>query len=168
MPARGRDLEADGGSVSSAEADTVLGVVGLEVFLCRAGEETVMKVVHCESVPLAAVQAEGAVGAQSRCLIGEQDGAPSFTMRQFEIAPGGHTPKHTHGHEHEVFVLEGTAVVLLGTAEHALRAGTAVFVPPNLVHQFRNTGSVPLKFLCLIPHPLRGMSTPCVAACSCE
>ncbi len=127
-----------------------------------------MKVVHCESVPLVAVETEGAAGAMSRCLIGEQDGAPSFTMRQFEIAPGGHTPKHTHGHEHEIFVLEGTAVVLLGNAEHALRPGTAVFVPPNLLHQFRNTGSVPLKFLCLIPHPLRGMSGPCAAACGCE
>ena len=127
-----------------------------------------MKVVHSESVPLLAVETEGAAGAMSRCLIGEQDGAPSFTMRQFQIAPGGHTPKHTHAHEHEVFVLEGTAVVLLGNAEHALRPGTAVFVPPNLVHQFRNTGSVPLKFLCLIPHALRGMSGPCTAACGCE
>jgi quercetin dioxygenase-like cupin family protein len=127
-----------------------------------------MKVVHYESIPLAPVQTEGAVGAKSRCLIGELDGAPSFSMRQFEIAPGGCTPKHTHGHEHEVFVLEGAAVVLLGGAEHALRPGTAVFVPPNETHQFRNTGTVPLKFLCLIPHPLRGMSEPCAAACGCE
>ncbi len=127
-----------------------------------------MKVVHHESIPLTPVQIEGAVGARTRCLIGEQDGAPSFTMRQFEIAPGGCTPKHAHGHEHEVFVLEGTAVVLMGSAEHALRPGTAVFVPPNLVHQFRNTGSVSLKFLCMIPHPLRGMSEPCAAACGCE
>ena len=52
-------------------------------------------------------------------------------MRQFEIAPGGCTPKHTHAHEHEVFVLEGTGVVLLGDQEHPLRAGTAVFVPPG-------------------------------------
>jgi quercetin dioxygenase-like cupin family protein len=127
-----------------------------------------MKVVHCESIPLAPVQIEGAVGAMTRCLIGQDDGAPSFTMRQFEIVPGGCTPKHAHGHEHEVFVLEGAAVVLLGGAEHALRPGTAVFVPPNVVHQFRNTGSAPLKFLCLIPHPLRGMSEPCTAACGCE
>jgi quercetin dioxygenase-like cupin family protein len=127
-----------------------------------------MKVVHYESIPLTPVQIDGAVGAKTRCLIGEQDGAPSFTMRQFEIAPGGCTPKHAHGHEHEVFVLEGTAAVLMGTTEHALRAGTAVFVPPNLEHQFRNTGSAPLKFLCLIPHPLRGMSQPCAAACGCE
>ena len=127
-----------------------------------------MKVVHYESIPLVTVQADGAVGAKTRCLIGEQDGAPSFTMRQFEIAPGGCTPKHAHGHEHEIFVLEGTAAVLIGGKEHPLRSGMAVFVPPNQVHQFRNTGSAPLKFLCLIPHPLRGMSEPCVAACGCE
>jgi len=127
-----------------------------------------MKVVHLDSVPLAPVQVEGAAGAMSRCLIGPQDGAPSFSMRQFEIAPGGHTPKHSHGHEHEVFVLEGTAVGLLGGTEPALRPGTAVFVPPHLVHQFRNTGTGPMKFLCLIPHPLRGMSEPCLAACGCE
>lgn len=127
-----------------------------------------MKVVHCETIPLASVEMEGAVGARSRCLIGEQDGAPSFTMRQFEIAPGGCTPKHTHGYEHEVFVLDGSAVVLLGDREHPLRPGTAVFVPPGQLHQFCNTGSVPLKFLCLIPHPLRGMSGTCVAACGCE
>ncbi len=127
-----------------------------------------MKVVHCESIPLASVEIEGAVGAKVRCLIGEQDGAPSFTMRQFEIAPGGCTPKHAHAHEHEVFVLEGKGAVLMESAEHLLAPGTAVFVPPRLVHQFRNTGSVPLKFLCLIPHPLRGMSQTCVAACGCE
>ena len=127
-----------------------------------------MKVVHFESIPLVSVQTDGAIGASFRCLIGEPDGAPSFSMRQFEIAPGGCTPKHSHGHEHEVFVLDGSAVVVIGAQEHALRPGTAVFVPPGAVHQFRNTGSVPLKFLCLIPHPLRGMSAPCVAACGCD
>ncbi|MGA2799546.1 MAG: cupin domain-containing protein, partial [Thermoguttaceae bacterium] len=103
-----------------------------------------------------------------RCLIGPDQGAPSFSMRQFELGAGGHTPKHAHGHEHEIFVLEGTGVVLEGDKEHALRPGSVAFVPPNQVHQFRNTGSRPLKFLCLIPHPMRGMSGPCVAACGCD
>ena len=71
-----------------------------------------MKVIHYEQIPSAAVDTEGAVGCRIRCLVGEGDGAPSFTMRQFEVAAGGHTPKHAHGHEHEVFVLEGTGVVL--------------------------------------------------------
>ena len=127
-----------------------------------------MKAIHYESIELVPVKMEGAVGASSRCLIGPDDGAPSFTMRQFEIAAGGHTPRHAHGYEHEVFVLEGTGIVCEGAAERPLSAGTVVFMPPHVEHQFRNTGAGPLKFLCVIPHPLRGMSTSCAAACGCE
>jgi len=127
-----------------------------------------MKVLGYEQMEASAVTMEGSHGCRMRCLIGENDGAPSFTMRQFEVAVGGYTPKHTHGYEHEVFVLEGEGVAMEGDREHPLRAGTAVFVAPNEVHQFRNTGKVPLKFLCLIPHPLRGMQAPCAAACGCE
>lgn len=127
-----------------------------------------MKVAQCERIEAAPVETEGAVGCRIRCLIGEPDGAPSFSMRQFEVAPGGYTPKHSHGHEHEVFVLEGTGVVFEGDREHPLGPGTVVFVPPNQPHQFRNTGAVALRFLCLIPHPLRGMSEPCSAACGCD
>ena len=126
-----------------------------------------MKVVHYENVPDSAVQMDGAVGCRMRCLVGPEDEAPSFSMRHFEVAAGGHTPKHSHAYEHEVFVLEGSGVVLEGDREHAIRPGSVVFVPPNQVHQFRNTGTGALKFLCLIPHPLRGMMTSCVAACGC-
>jgi quercetin dioxygenase-like cupin family protein len=127
-----------------------------------------MKVVHCEQVESAPVAMEGAVGCCIRCLIGPNDQAPSFSMRQFDVAPGGYTPKHSHGHEHEVFVLEGDGVVLENEVEHALRPGMVVFVPPNELHQFRNTGSGPLRFLCLVPHPLRGMTGSCATACVCE
>jgi quercetin dioxygenase-like cupin family protein len=89
-------------------------------------------------------------------------------MRQFEIEPSGYTPRHSHAHEHEVFVMEGSGVVLEGDTEHPLAVGTVVYVPPNQEHQFRNTGTGPLKFLCLIPHPLRGMTDSCVAACGCD
>jgi quercetin dioxygenase-like cupin family protein len=127
-----------------------------------------MKVIHCEQIEDAAVDMEGSAGCRIRCLIGPDDDAPSFTMRQFEIAPGGHTPSHAHGHEHEVFILEGTGVVCEGTREHPLRPGTVVFVPPKQPHQFRNTGAVPLRFLCLIPHALRGPGDPCLVTCTCE
>ena len=127
-----------------------------------------MKVVHYEAIPSAPVETEGASGCHIRCLIAEPDGAPSFSMRQFEVSPGGYTPKHSHGHEHEVFVLQGSGVVMEGDKEHVLRPGTVVFVPPNTTHQFRNTGTEPLEFLCFVPHPLRGMAGPCAAACGCD
>ena len=127
-----------------------------------------MKVVHCDNIPFGLVEMDGARGVRLRCLIGPEDGAPSFTMREFEIAPGGCTPKHTHRYEHEVYVLEGNGVVLVGGDEHPLRPGTVALVPPEVLHQFRNTGSARLRFLCLIPHPVRGTPTSCVAACGCE
>ncbi|MGD0898033.1 MAG: cupin domain-containing protein [Thermoguttaceae bacterium] len=127
-----------------------------------------MKVIPYERIDSVPVEMEGATGCRIRCLIGPDDGAPSFTMRQFEVAPGGETPRHSHAHEHEVFVLEGRGVVADTSGSQPLGPGTVVFVAPQEVHQFRNTGEGPLRFLCLIPHPLRGMAGPCVAACGCD
>ncbi len=126
-----------------------------------------MKVAQLESIKAAPVEMEGALGCHMRALIGEPDGAPSFSMRQFDVAPGGHTPHHSHAYEHEVFVLEGQGVVLEGDREHAIGPGSVVYVPPGQEHQFRNTGAHGLRFLCLIPHPLRAMNGPCTAACDC-
>ncbi|MBI1900857.1 MAG: cupin domain-containing protein [Planctomycetia bacterium] len=111
-----------------------------------------MKVQNSQSVPSQPVDMPGASGCTVRWLVGEKDGAPNFAMRQFEVAAGGFTPKHSHPYEHEVFVLEGQGVVLEGDQQHPLQAGDVVFVAPNDVHQFRNTGRGPLKFLCFVPH----------------
>jgi len=111
-----------------------------------------MKISHYESSPQRPVEMEGASGCRVRSLVGESDGAPNFAMRQFEVDPGGHTPRHSHPYEHEVFVLEGRGVIIEGRAEHPLQAGDVVLVSPDDVHQFRNTGSAPLKFLCLVPN----------------
>jgi quercetin dioxygenase-like cupin family protein len=110
-----------------------------------------MKVCSFTSVAANDVEMEGAHRVRMRLLIGECDGAPNFVMRQFEVAPGGYTPKHEHNYEHQVFVLDGTGVVLDGEKERPLKAGDCVFVAANELHQFRNTGYQPLRFLCLIP-----------------
>jgi quercetin dioxygenase-like cupin family protein len=125
-----------------------------------------MKVANYRQISQQPVRMEGAQGCQIRWLVGEEDGAPNFAMRQFELEPGGFTPRHHHPYEHEVFVLEGEGVVLEGDREHALRSGDVVFVPPNEVHQFRNTGHTPLKFLCLIPKSATGTAAQVVPECS--
>jgi quercetin dioxygenase-like cupin family protein len=125
-----------------------------------------MKVAHYEQIEAAPANVEGASQCRMRCLIDHTDGAPTFAMRLFEVAASGHTPKHSHAHEHEVFVLEGIGTVLEGDKEHPLRAGTCVLVPPNQLHQFRNTGVGPLKFLCLIPHAVPNNS--CSTSCGCD
>lgn len=110
-----------------------------------------MKVDHYERIESKPVDMEGARGCQVRWLIGQEHGAPNFAMRQFDVAVGGHTPCHRHPYEHEVFVLEGEGEVLGGDKQHRLQAGDVVLVQPDEVHQFRNVGTAPLKFLCLVP-----------------
>ncbi|HEY4312036.1 MAG TPA: cupin domain-containing protein [Pirellulales bacterium] len=111
-----------------------------------------MKVHHLNDVASAPVDMAGSNGCSVRWLIGEREGAPNFAMRQFEVEPGGHTPKHSHPYEHEVFILEGSGTILEGDIEHRFRAGDVIFVAPDDIHQFRNTGATPLKFLCLVPN----------------
>jgi quercetin dioxygenase-like cupin family protein len=125
-----------------------------------------MKVRHYEKVAQAPVTMEGSSGCQVRWLVDESNGAPNFAMRQFEVAPGGYTPRHSHPYEHEVFVLEGEGVVLEGDAEHPLKAGDFVLVTPDEIHQFRNTGRVALKFLCLVPNSSVGQKVTVAAECS--
>ena len=110
-----------------------------------------MKVRHHQEVDQSPVTMEGSSGCHVRWLVDQQQGAPNFAMREFEVEPGGYTPRHSHPYEHEVFVLAGDGVVLEGDVEHPLRTGDVVFVVPGEVHQFRNTGTAPLRFLCMVP-----------------
>ncbi len=125
-----------------------------------------MKINHYEKVAQAPVTMEGSSGCQVRWLVDETTGAPNFAMRQFEVAPGGYTPRHSHPYEHEVFVLEGQGTVTEGDVTHALKAGDFVLVTPDEVHQFRNTGSAPLKFLCLVPNSSANLPVTVAAECS--
>jgi quercetin dioxygenase-like cupin family protein len=124
-----------------------------------------MKVSHYEVVTQKPVEMEGAKGCSVRWLVGPDQGAPNFAMRQFEVAAGGHTPRHRHPYEHEVFVLEGTGEVWEGDVAHPLRSGDVIYVRPDEVHQFRNTGNVPLKFLCLVPNTALDPKVPVTPEC---
>ncbi len=102
-------------------------------------------------VPAEEVKMQGVKDATIRKIFTEKEGAPNFAMRLFEVAPGGYTPLHHHTNEHEVYIIEGNAVIETGENPISLKPGDAVFVPPNALHQFKNAGDSPLRFLCLVP-----------------
>lgn len=110
-----------------------------------------MALKQIEDVKASEVQMEGASGVTMRLLIGREDGAPHFAMRQFTVQPGGHTPQHRHNYEHEVLVQSGSGQVQMGQTIKPIGAGSVLLVPANLLHQFRNTGDRPLVFICLVP-----------------
>lgn len=86
-----------------------------------------------------------------RVLIGKADGANNFCMRAFEIGPGGHTPRHSHAWEHEMFFHAGEGEVLCDGKWNAVAPGSAVLVPGGVEHQIRNTGTSTLVLVCLVP-----------------
>ncbi len=110
-----------------------------------------MKIEKSSNVSKCSVEIEGAKDVEIRWLISKDDGAENFAMRMFELQPGGHTPLHTHLHEHEVFVLEGQGAFVYEGQEHQFEPEHVIFVPPNKEHQFKNTGDSILRMLCLIP-----------------
>ena len=110
-----------------------------------------MKIMKATDVAKKAVNMEGAEGAEIRVLISKQDGAENFAMRMFEIAPGGHTPYHSHPHEHEVFIVEGKGLFVCERQEYPFESEHVIFVPGGIEHCFKNTGNTAMRFLCLVP-----------------
>ncbi len=110
-----------------------------------------MKIEKSGNIRKTPVEAEGAKDVAIRWLISKDDGAENFAMRMFELQPGGHTPLHTHPHEHEVFVIEGEGSFVYEGQEHHFEGDYAIFVPGGKEHQFKNTGKSILRMLCIIP-----------------
>jgi len=110
-----------------------------------------LKIQHFTDVQ--AEQVEGVPGVTVRWVISENDGAPYFAMRVFEVEPDRASPFHTHWNEHEVFVLSGQGALRdENDKKIALSHGSVAFVPGGEKHQFINTGQDVLRFICLVPH----------------
>jgi quercetin dioxygenase-like cupin family protein len=112
-----------------------------------------MKVVNYQEIPSEPVDEEGASGITVRWVISEKDGADNFSMRVFEVEPGGYSPNHQHPWEHEVFILKGRGSLVQGSKEVPFSKGDVIFIPPGAEHQLKNPTEEGLEFICLIPNP---------------
>lgn len=111
-----------------------------------------MKHVRYKDVELETPDEEGIKDVKVRWIISEEDGAKNFTMRVFEIKPGGYTPLHQHDWEYEVCVLDGNGKTKDQNTEKSFDQGDILFIPPNEWHQFVNDTDDMLKIICLIPY----------------
>jgi len=101
-------------------------------------------------VPAKPVEMAGVKGVQMAVMVGREHNAPNFALRQFIVEPRGHSPRHSHDYEHEVFIVSGGGTVLLDGAERPIRSGDVVYVPADHEHQFK-AGESGMQFLCLVP-----------------
>jgi len=110
-----------------------------------------MKVMHYQDIESKPVEDPAASGATIRIAVGPDDGAPNFVMRVFTFAPGGHSPRHRHPYEHEVFVYAGNGELFHEGETFRIGPGYVAYVPAGSLHQFVNTGAEQLVFVCMIP-----------------
>jgi len=99
------------------------------------------------------VEETGVEGLTARWVITASQGAENFSMRLLELAPLKSTPKHQHDSEHEIFVLVGRGEVETENGVFPIREGTVIYVSPNEVHRFNNTGADILRFVDAVMFP---------------
>ena len=80
------------------------------------------------------------------------DEAPNFSMRKFTIEPGGSMPLHTNEVEHEQYVLNGKAEVIIGDEVFIVKKDDVVYIPTGVKHNYQTIGDEPFEFLCLVPN----------------
>lgn len=114
-----------------------------------------MKIMPYRDIEARPVEDPAAQGATMRVAIGPDDGAPHFVMRVFTLEPGGHSPRHSHSYEHEVFFHAGRGELFCEGTTRPVGPGSVAYVPPGAFHQFLNGGTEPLVFVCVVPRPDR-------------
>jgi len=95
---------------------------------------------------------DAAEGLSKGVLIGEDQSAPNFAVRRFELDAGAEVPKHTNEVEHEQYVLSGEYVVGIDDEEHEVSVGDSLLIPAETVHWYRNEGDEPGAFICAVPN----------------
>jgi len=103
-----------------------------------------------EGVPVRDYGASGFEGVVRHVLIGEDDGAPNFIIRYFQVAPGKSTRLEQHPHEHGVVILQGRARVQINDEFFEVGEKDAVFISGNDLHQLTALGDEPMGFICVI------------------
>ena len=86
-------------------------------------------------------------------LSGDRSPTSALTVGVVEIGPRHSETSfpHRHAPPEVYFVLAGEGVVTLAGTEHAVRAGSAVFIPGNVWHATRNMGPGVLRMLYAFP-----------------
>lgn len=77
-------------------------------------------------------------GASTTSLVSRRVGATSFINGITEFAPGAAVAFHSHNCEESVLLLEGDAILDIDGKEYELRPLDTTWIPPNVVHRFRN------------------------------
>lgn len=89
-------------------------------------------------------------GSQIRELLSQRNSSiRKQSLAEATVPIGAITQRHHHPKTEEIyFILEGQGEMLMGDETHPVGTGDAIGIPPGTEHAIKNTGTVPLRFLC--------------------
>lgn len=110
-----------------------------------------MIVSNVKDVPAIKVENDETKFISMKALVSPKEGWEGYVMREVEVLEGGYTPKHKHPWQHINYMLEGEGELMIDGKINKVKAGSFAFVPPGVLHQFRNAGKSVFKFICIVP-----------------
>ena len=73
-----------------------------------------------------------------------------YSLAHAILAPGKTSTPHSLKTSEVYYILAGTGEMSIAEARQQVKAGDAVYIPPNAVQFIRNSGSEPLVFICIV------------------
>lgn len=91
----------------------------------------------------------GIVGDTYTITVRGSDTNGRFCVIEMYIPPGGGPPPHRHEFEETFILLEGELEAVFRGERSTVHAGQTIHIPANAPHQFHNSGSQPVRLLCV-------------------
>lgn len=98
-----------------------------------------------------AINSTEAKNASMKVLVAPEHGWEGYVMRVVELEADGYSPKHQHDWPHINYIIEGKGTLQINEDINPLSSGSYAYVPANTLHQFKNVGDTPFKFICIVP-----------------
>lgn len=73
-----------------------------------------------------------------------------YSLAHFTLEPRGKTTPHMIKSSEIYFILEGEAALMIDGERHQVKKDDSVYVPPSSKQYIENTGTVNLRFLCIV------------------
>ncbi|HEX9991027.1 MAG TPA: cupin domain-containing protein [Chloroflexia bacterium] len=73
-----------------------------------------------------------------------------YSLAHAYVRPGESSLPHRLAGSEAYYILEGVGVMHVNGETADIRAGCAIYVPPQATQHIQNTGATDLKFLCIV------------------
>ncbi len=112
------------------------------------GTKRARRIVHAD-LPIVASPS----GLPSQHIVSSLIGSAAIFVAQQWLEPGDRVLSHTHPVEEALTFLTGTGEATLGSETMAIGPGISLYVPPGVIHGFRNTGNETLQVMIVFQGP---------------